>query len=254
MLNILSPRLKSKLAVSIGFETAMRRRYQLRALSERLRFYAKFARPGYWASVEEYDRFVRDGHRLVQVSHPDRIGHLCIEIDALLKNMMMQGRDTKKLILVDLKERFANTHIVEYYKKYLAVAESPPAARFVRSYGDPDGIVVETRSYALALFGSAKVYDVYARWGERSRCLNCRGRIAGSYRTICAKQVFRTALGTFVFTPGRVDITPNTKSCIAIETSTSRAMRRRSTRSPEGAVGAFASATLRCGLTRRTLA
>jgi putative glycosyltransferase (TIGR04372 family) len=168
MLNILSPRLKSKLAVSIGFETAMRRRYQLRALSERLRFYAKFARPGYWASVEEYDRFVRDGHRLVQVSHPDRIGHLCIEIDALLKNMMMQGRDTKKLILVDLKERFANTHIVEYYKKYLAVAESPPAARFVRSYGDPDGIVVETRSYALALFGSAKVYDVYARWGERA--------------------------------------------------------------------------------------
>jgi putative glycosyltransferase (TIGR04372 family) len=168
MLNILTPQMKSKLVVSIGFEKAMRRRYQLKQWNETLKSVTKFARPGYWASVREYEKFARDGHKLVQVSHPDRIGHLCIEVDALLKNLMLQGRDTKNLVLVDLKDRFANTHIVEYYKKYLAVAEAPPAADFIRAYGDPDKVVLETRPYALALFGSARVYDVYSRWGDRA--------------------------------------------------------------------------------------
>src|ERR1700753_3479141 len=107
MLNILTPQMKSKLVVSIGFETAMRRRYQLKQWNETLKSVTKFAKPGYWASVKEYDAFARAGHQLVQVSHPDRIGHLCIEVDALLKNLLLQERETRNLVLVDLKERFA---------------------------------------------------------------------------------------------------------------------------------------------------
>jgi putative glycosyltransferase (TIGR04372 family) len=167
-LNILTPALKSRLVVSMGFETAMRRRYQLRAWSEAAKSVTKYVKPGYWASVAQYDQFVREGCRLVRVSHPDRIGHLCVEIDALLKNMLMQGADTRKLVLPDIKEGFANRHVVEYYKEYLTVAEAPAADDFVRSYGDPHKIVIETRSYALALFASAKVFDVYARWGARA--------------------------------------------------------------------------------------
>jgi putative glycosyltransferase (TIGR04372 family) len=167
MLHIISPGLKSKLAVSMGFETAMRRRRQLRVLNETVKSVAKFARPGYWASVSAYEQFVSDGYRLVKISHPDRIGHLCIEIDALLKDLLMQERDTKKLVLVDIKERFANPHLVNYFKKYLSIVVSSPTANFIRSYGDPSGVAVETQSYALALFGTAKAFDIYAKWGDR---------------------------------------------------------------------------------------
>jgi putative glycosyltransferase (TIGR04372 family) len=167
MLNILSPGLKSKLAVSMGFEVAMRRRRQLSDLNETVKSVAKFARPGYWASAPAYEQFARDGYRLVKISYPDRVGHLCLETDALLKDMAMQGHDTKKLVMVDIKERFANPHIVGYFKRYLTVVDSSPVADFVRSYGDPHGVLIDTQPYALALFGTAKAFEIYAKWGDR---------------------------------------------------------------------------------------
>jgi putative glycosyltransferase (TIGR04372 family) len=142
-------------------------------LSEWLRFYlektkrvASFVRPGYWRFLNEYKRFVRDGYRFVKISNPHRIGHLCLEADALLKDIMMQGQDTSKLILVD-QQRFANSHIVEYLKKYLTVQTSSPVFDFIQSYGDPEGATIETGPYGVAMYKTARAYETYAKWDDR---------------------------------------------------------------------------------------
>jgi putative glycosyltransferase (TIGR04372 family) len=142
-------------------------------LSERLRGYGgsvrrltRYVWPGYWADLKEYRQFIDDGRRFVRVSNPQRIGHLCLEVDALLKDKLLQGADTSKLILVD-QGRFANRHIVKYFERFLSVEKPSPVFEFTQTYGDPEGAVIETHPYAVAMYGTAKAYEVYAKWGAR---------------------------------------------------------------------------------------
>ncbi|HLW89752.1 MAG TPA: TIGR04372 family glycosyltransferase [Roseiarcus sp.] len=166
MTDFWSRELKPRLRQRIGVDRAIALGEQIRAIEERIKRLTRFFRPGYWASVKEYRQFIHDGYRLVKISNPQRIGHLCLEVDALLKDRLMRGLDVSKLILTD-EDRFANRHIVQYFKKYVAVQKPSPVFDFVRSYGDPEGAVIETHPYAVAMYATATAYDVYAKWGDR---------------------------------------------------------------------------------------
>src|SRR5579862_9223762 len=158
--------LKSKIREWIGVDRAISLSQRAEALNERTKRFTRVARPGYWAALDEYRRFVQDGYRFVRISNPRRIGHLCLEVDALLKDRLMQGLDTSKLILTD-QGHFANRHIVKYFEKYLAVQGPSSLYNFIRSYGDPEGAVIETHPYAVAMYKTARAYEIYTKWGER---------------------------------------------------------------------------------------
>jgi putative glycosyltransferase (TIGR04372 family) len=118
-------------------------------------------------AYEKYRAFVDAGYKLVKLSKPQRIGHLCLEADCLLKETIMAGGDTKKLVLADVGPRFANRHVVDYFRRYLTIVDDDPAGDFIRTYGDPAGVQIETHPYAAAMYATARAYEVYARWGDR---------------------------------------------------------------------------------------
>lgn len=114
-----------------------------------------------------YLDFVRAGNRLVKISFPDRIGHLSQEIDGLLRDWTREGRDTKKLFLQDIGAGFANSHLVSYYRPYLNIVPDCAAFEYIRNYGDPEGALVETHPYEVAMYQTAKIYESFALWGDR---------------------------------------------------------------------------------------
>ncbi len=114
-----------------------------------------------------YRRRLEQGFRIVKISFPNRIGHLCIEIDCLLKEAIMKGDDTKTLFLPDIGDGFANCHIVEYFKRYITIEPDPGVARFIENPVNAEEGIIETHPYAVAMYQSAKCYDVCARWGDR---------------------------------------------------------------------------------------
>jgi putative glycosyltransferase (TIGR04372 family) len=115
-----------------------------------------------------YKWFSRRGYRLIQISNPERIGHFSTEVDALLKDFLLQGLDPGKLLLVGPPNRFANPHLLKYYRQQLKVRDRHPLHDYIREYGDPDGTILRTNPYAVAMYETAKAYEVYGKWGSRA--------------------------------------------------------------------------------------
>lgn len=115
-----------------------------------------------------FKRRVAAGYRVVKISFPNRIGHLIVEIDCLLKDTIMRGGDTNSFFLPDIGADFANQHVVEYFKRYITVERDRDVARYI---ADPahenDEGVVATHPYAVAMYKAALGCDVYRRWGGR---------------------------------------------------------------------------------------
>jgi putative glycosyltransferase (TIGR04372 family) len=136
----------------------------------------------YW----RYRCLIRDGFRFVNISTPGRIGHLCVEVDALLKDTLMQGGDPKKLILVDLKDGFANRAMVDYYRKYLTVVDDYAFHRLIRKCKDAKS-VVQTHPYAVAVKKTAKAYETNAKWGNRAPLFELTHEDRGALKTYLRK-------------------------------------------------------------------
>jgi putative glycosyltransferase (TIGR04372 family) len=130
-----------------------------------LKWLLKWAR--YPSGKASYERFVASGLRAVKISFPERIGHLCLETDCLIKETIMRGEDPKRLVLLDLGAGFANRHIVDYYRSLLTVVDRSPAIRFMQDFGDPECASIATHAFAVAMYDTARAYDVYTRWGDR---------------------------------------------------------------------------------------
>jgi putative glycosyltransferase (TIGR04372 family) len=117
--------------------------------------------------VYRYMRVAYNKEKLIRISMPDRIGHLCLEVDSLLKDTLLSGGSTERFILPDIGERFANSHIVGYFRKYIRVEPLHSALRFMRHWGDPCHLVLPTAHYAVAIEQTAKAFAVNAAWAPR---------------------------------------------------------------------------------------
>lgn len=118
-------------------------------------------------TLRRYIRMARAGEKLVHVSMPGRIGHLCLELDSLLKATFLSGDSTEKLILPDFGSDFANPHLINYFRKYLRVEPVRRVLKLARRWGDPAGILLPTHSYAVAIEQTAKAFAVNASWASR---------------------------------------------------------------------------------------
>ena len=103
--------------------------------------------------------------RIVRVSFPNRIGHLCIEIDAVLKQTILAGHSTRSLYLPDIGQGFANRHLVEYFRKYLFVGPDLGLPSYLEDAERPD--ILDTHSFAVAMYTVARGYAVFRDWGNR---------------------------------------------------------------------------------------
>ena len=109
----------------------------------------------------------RRGFRTIDISFPHAIGHLALEVDALIKDRILSGQPTLNLVLHDIKDKFANRCLVEYFRNYITVTEDDPF-RFLA--GEPhwlNRVAIKTSDYAEAMYKTAGVFDVFARWGDR---------------------------------------------------------------------------------------
>ena len=82
----------------------------------------------------------------------------------------MDGGDPSRLLLLDLGSRFANEHVVNYFRGYIKVERDDAARHFLGddhlSRAELDGVIA-THPYAVAMYDAAKCYQVAGRWGDR---------------------------------------------------------------------------------------
>jgi len=128
------------------------------------------------------------GFRLVQISFPHRIGHLAVESDCLIKESILDRGTVGNLLLVqdpvDVipgRAGFANQVLANYLKRYFYVVKNRLLARFLNGVFRSSSLVVETAPYAVAIYESARSYEIYSRWGTRPAIfqLTARDRQAG---------------------------------------------------------------------------
>jgi putative glycosyltransferase (TIGR04372 family) len=113
---------------------------------------------------------------LIEISYPNRIGHLCIEVDSYLKDMILRGKLPGRVFLTKPDYPFANDTVIAYFKQRLTVTRS----RFLRDCfklaGRQVPAITRTHPYAVAMYKTARAFDVYARWGHRPPLFRLSGR------------------------------------------------------------------------------
>ncbi len=114
--------------------------------------------------------------RFVRVAHPDRIGHLALEIDSFLKERILAGDDGTVPILLYERERIANRALLDYWREHLATLEVTPELRESLPALVPGGFdgVPHLLHYVLGMDHSAPCYVIDARWGRRRPLLRLR--------------------------------------------------------------------------------
>ena len=106
--------------------------------------------------------------RLIEVSNPHRIGHLCVEVDCYLKDMMLRGTMPGKVFLARTDAGFANDAIAAYLSRYVRIFRSRFLQDCFKLAGLYVSVTVKTHPYAVAMYKTAACYDVYSRWGRRA--------------------------------------------------------------------------------------
>ena len=114
-----------------------------------------------------YEKRRAQGFQIIRISFPERIGHLCCETDALLKDLILEGFSMPRLFLPDIGERFANRHVVDYFARYISIEKDAALERYLRRPSGDTTSIIETHPYAVAMYETARVYAVNARWGDR---------------------------------------------------------------------------------------
>jgi len=110
----------------------------------------------------------RRGSCIINVSYPNRIGHLCLEVDCFVKDQILSGPSPKNIFLKDTGVGFANQHLVELYlSQVLNADQRHPVFRYIERYGDIKGLNVTTAPYAVAMYETARAFETYARWSDR---------------------------------------------------------------------------------------
>jgi len=114
--------------------------------------------------------------RFVRLAHPDRIGHLVLEIDSFLKERALAAADGTVPVLLYERETIANPTLLDYWRPHLAMQEVTPAlrARLPALAGVPFEGVPHLLHYVLGMGSSAPCFAIEARWAPRPPLLELR--------------------------------------------------------------------------------
>jgi putative glycosyltransferase (TIGR04372 family) len=97
----------------------------------------------------------------------DRIGHLALEPDCLLREQALGRIPRRRWIFLAPAGQVANEHLLEYWRKHFIVVRSALSCFLVRSMGEGSLMRFDVSRYLRAFGRTQDAYGIYAAWGER---------------------------------------------------------------------------------------
>lgn len=110
------------------------------------------------------------GFRRVTV-FTDRIGHLALEPDCLLKEQALGHIPKRKWIILAPPRRVANEHLLSYWEPYFIIVRHPILCYFINSMSRWRLMRYDISHYILAVGKAQAAYRIFAEWGDRSPIL-----------------------------------------------------------------------------------
>lgn len=111
------------------------------------------------------------GYRVVKM-FTERIGHLAVEPDCLLKEVRLGQLADRKWVLLVPDKRIANQHLLAYWAPYFRLVRSPILA-FILGSMSRWWLLRHDMKYCIRAIGQAqRIYQVYADWAERPPLLS----------------------------------------------------------------------------------
>lgn len=101
------------------------------------------------------------------VCFTDRIGHLAIEPDSLLKSQILGLVKTRKWFIIAPKHRIANMHLMKYWLNYFRIYQTGLSCLFFSCISWWSFMRYDASSYINNSEGSQLAYQVNQSWGYR---------------------------------------------------------------------------------------
>lgn len=106
------------------------------------------------------------GYRHVTI-FADRIGHLALEPDCLIKEQTLGSIPARKWIMLAPPERVANEHLLTYWQPYFRIVRNRTGCFIIASMSQW-GLMRYDLGHAVRAVGQAQsAYSTYASWGNR---------------------------------------------------------------------------------------
>ncbi len=109
--------------------------------------------------------------RLVALTHPDRIGHLCIEPDCFIKEGTLGLRPRFFGIFLIPRNRAANQVVLDLWRNQLTVVSSPKLCAVLNPLLSFAFVRYPIDHYAVAIGDTAECAAILATWGDRPSLL-----------------------------------------------------------------------------------
>ncbi len=105
------------------------------------------------------------GYRRVNV-FTDRIGHLAIEPDVVIKMAQLGLTLDRRWIIAEGPNRISNRHLLEHWRKYYIVVSGRISSFIVKSIAQ-FGLLTFNVTDLIAMEGEHQAYEIYRLWGRR---------------------------------------------------------------------------------------
>ena len=97
----------------------------------------------------------------------DRIGHLALEPDCLLKEKSMGHIPTRKWIMLAPPARVANEHMLNYWKPHFYIVRNPIACMLIANMSRWGLMRQDAARYIRAIGKAQAAYPIFAEWRYR---------------------------------------------------------------------------------------
>jgi putative glycosyltransferase (TIGR04372 family) len=110
------------------------------------------------------------GFRRVNI-FTDRIGHLAIEPDCLLKEEALGKTRKRRWILLAPPNRVSNEHLLTYWDPYFYIVRNKILCFFINNMSNYKLMNYDVGKYIRNIGGPQSAYGVYREWGDREPIL-----------------------------------------------------------------------------------
>ena len=107
------------------------------------------------------------GIRFIQVTTPDRIGHLCIEPDSFIKEGILGLRSKFIGVLLLPRKVVANTVVLDLWRRCIPVVTSTLACQLLSPLTGFSFIRYSVEHYVIAIGETAASAAILAKWNDR---------------------------------------------------------------------------------------
>jgi putative glycosyltransferase (TIGR04372 family) len=114
------------------------------------------------------------GYRHITI-FTDRIGHLALEPDCLIKEQLLGHIQKKKWILLAPFDRVANEHLLIYWQPYFIIVRNKLACFFIANLSRWGFMLYTADHYARTPGKPQASYRIYAEWGDKPPILSLNG-------------------------------------------------------------------------------